>query len=387
MNRRVLIVDDDKFIREILTFNVRRMGYDVVEAGNGVEAIEVLGKSTVDLVLADVWMPEMSGLDLLKTITKEYSGLPVALISGQATLDSTIDALNMGAYAYLLKPVQAEQIRDVVNRGIRKVEDNEARTQMSRRLEQLTELEQTLKSLQESRPQNGSGNAASGAISSLIEGLRHELGNVSMAITLNISTLEQQGKLPPEVKENLEDLHASADDLVSLVNRLKDYDTPGKVAESHDLRTIAADVLDMMDEVALIKRIKLERKFAADEVSVTGEPDSLHRALRQVVENAMEAVKPGGRVQVIVDHSDLKTALVRINDDGPGFDKESLPKVFQPEYTTKLKEGFVKGLGMGLFIARAIIELHGGKISACNLPEGGASVEIQLPSHSFVMSH
>ena len=378
MKRRVLIVDDDKYIREILAFSVRHLGLDVVEAVNGVDALNKLNAMSVDLVLADVWMPEMSGMELLRWIKANLPNVPVAVISGQPTLDTTIEALNTGAYAYLLKPVKNEQIRDVVLRGLQKVDEVESSRAMARKLEKLTELEQTLKTLQESmtRPSNVE-------VPGLIDGLRHELGNLSMAISLNLSSLELQGNVPDELRENLDDLHSSAEDLVSLVNRLNEFPTPDKATEYFDLREVAAAALEPLHDQAEDKEVNLNMRYADEPVMVACEPDSLRRALRQVVENGIEAAPKGGKVDVLIYNSELNRAALVVNDNGPGFDADSLPKVFQPEYTTKLREGFVRGLGMGLFIARAIVELHGGQISASNRPEGGASVEIQLPSHSF----
>jgi signal transduction histidine kinase len=380
MKRRILVVDDDKHIREILAFNVRRMGFDALEAANGKDALNTLTVTPIDVVLADVWMPEMTGLDLLKWIKLNQPDLPVALISGQATLDTTIDALNVGAFAYLLKPVEAEQIRDVVRRGLAKVDEIESSRAMVRKVARLDELEQSLKALHAnmSRPPNGS-------VEGLIEGLRHELGNLSMAITLNLSSLELQDNIPDDLRLNLEDLHSTADDLVALVNRLKDYPTPDKDADYYDLRGVAAATLETLYREAAAKQVDLRIRFTDETVLVACEPEALQRALKQVIENAIEAVPVGGSVEVLTFNSDLDKAAVIVRDNGPGFDEKALAKVFEPEYTTKVREGFVRGLGMGLFIARTIIELHGGTISASNHPDGGACVEIRLPSHSFVM--
>jgi signal transduction histidine kinase len=381
MPRRVLVVDDDKYIREILAFNVRHLGLEVIEAANGMDALTKLKSAQVDLVLADIWMPEMSGLELLRWIKLNLPDLPVAVISGQPTLDTTIDALNMGAYAYLLKPVKGDQIRDVVQKGLEKVAEIESRQFATRKLEKLMELERTLRELQDS-----AARPAGQDVSSLIEGLRHELGNLSMAISLNLSSLQEQGNIPEELRTNMEDLHSSAEDLVALVNRLKDFDTPDRLTDHYDLREIAASALETLHPNADAKQVDLQLRYEGEPVLVACEPDSMRRALQQVIENGIEAVPPGGSVEVVVVNRELDKAALFVNDNGPGFDDAALTLVFQPEYTTKLREGFVRGLGMGLFIARAIVELHGGKITARNRPEGGASVEIQLPAHSFALS-
>jgi signal transduction histidine kinase len=298
----------------------------------------------------------------------------VALISGQATLDSALDALNTGAFAYLLKPVNADKIRDVIDRGLRKVEDARTRQKLEQQVAQLTELEQSLKTLQDqvARPVGSNG------LAELIDGLHHELGNVTQAIRLNLETLEEAGKVPPELRENMKDLHASSEDLVQLVNRLKDYPALTKRGEGCDVRLVVAGALAALQLQAAAKRVTLLDSAPDTELPVACEPDSLQRAFRQVVQNAIEAVPDGGQVRVSVT-STSGHAVITVEDNGPGIREDLLDRLFKPDSTTRITDGFVRGLGMGLFTARAAVELHGGDIRAANRPEGGASVIIRLP--------
>lgn len=381
---QVLVVDDDPYIREILAYNIRRIGLDAIQAENGRVALEILQQQpqiSIDLVLADIWMPEMSGLDLLREVMIFRPDLPVALISGQATIDSTIEAINMGAYAYLLKPVQAEQIRDVISRGMRKVQENRDRRQMERKIQQLNELEVTLKTIQEQAPRSTSDKG----LTALIDGLHHELGNVTMAITLNLSALDESGKLPSQLHENIEDLHASADDLMQLVSRLRNFPVRGGATTEDQIQDLSQLLREAhtVSEQATTKQVDLAFVLPPHELLIACEPDSMRRAFRQVIENAVEAVPPGGHIRVEATQVDLDSIQVRISDDGPGFSPEMLERLFEPNATTKIEDGFVRGLGLGLFITRAIIELHHGSIRARNQPQGGAVVEMTLSAYQY----
>src|SRR5215468_2411012 len=121
MQASIMIVDDDAQIRDILARYGRQMGHTVMEASNGVEALEALADSAkaVDLLLTDIMMPRMSGIELLKAAHEILPELPIAMITGAATLDNSIAALNAGAYAYLVKPVKGDEVRDVITRGLR----------------------------------------------------------------------------------------------------------------------------------------------------------------------------------------------------------------------------------------------------------------------------
>ena len=97
-----------------------------------------------------------------------------------------------------------------------------------------------------------------------------------------------------------------------------------------------------------------------------------------IVENAVEAQADDPRIEIQVTTRD-ETVTVTVSDTGPGFPAEMLEQPFSPGYTTKITDGVVRGLGFGLFIARAVIELHGGRIWLENRDGGGASVYVELP--------
>src|SRR5262249_9926447 len=131
----LLIIDDDPLVRDALARLTRSLGYKTLEAGSGSEALELLGSSSgasVDLVLTDIMMPHMSGIELLQAVHEMKPELPVAMITGAATLDNSIAALNLGAYAYLIKPVRGDQLREVVNKGIRILEQLRVRQRLER---------------------------------------------------------------------------------------------------------------------------------------------------------------------------------------------------------------------------------------------------------------
>ncbi len=115
---RLLIVDDEKSICDILAQYLRHKGYTVYQAGSGEEAVEIIKKNSLDLVLSDIKMPGMSGVDLLKWL-KEYSPtIPVLITTGFPTLDTAIDALKLGAFDYLTKPFHLEEIGEKIKRAL-----------------------------------------------------------------------------------------------------------------------------------------------------------------------------------------------------------------------------------------------------------------------------
>ena len=117
-NKHILVVDDEVSICEILGQFLRKKGYTVSTAGNGEEAIEILDRTEIDLVVTDIKMPGITGVDLLKRIKENQPVTPVLITTGFPTLDTAIEALKLGAYDYLTKPFHLEEISEKVKRAI-----------------------------------------------------------------------------------------------------------------------------------------------------------------------------------------------------------------------------------------------------------------------------
>lgn len=117
---RVLVVDDEKFIRDILADFLSIEGYDVSTAADGVEAFEALSTSRYDLVISDLKMPRMGGIELLEAIPQISPNTLTVIMTGFGTVETAIDAMKRGAYDYVLKPFKIEEVIHIVQRGIEK---------------------------------------------------------------------------------------------------------------------------------------------------------------------------------------------------------------------------------------------------------------------------
>lgn len=101
----ILIVDDETFLVKTLTMILRDAGYQVSGAKTGGEALQLLSEMQYDLILLDLVLPDINGLDLLSRISTPYPAIPVLVLTANASLDSTVEALRRGASDYLLKPI------------------------------------------------------------------------------------------------------------------------------------------------------------------------------------------------------------------------------------------------------------------------------------------
>ena len=117
---RILVVDDEESIREFFEIMLKREGYDVVTAPNGLVALETLKKSPVDLVISDIQMPEMSGMDLLSKVKEIDSEAVVIMITAFGSTETAVDAMKLGAYDYVQKPFKIDEVKIIIRQALEK---------------------------------------------------------------------------------------------------------------------------------------------------------------------------------------------------------------------------------------------------------------------------
>jgi DNA-binding NtrC family response regulator len=115
--KRILVVDDDESLRWVTQAQLQQSGYDVAAAANAASALEQIRNQPADLVITDLKMPGMSGLDLLKEIRASYPEIIVIMVTAFGTVENAVEAMKAGAYDYITKPVNMDELRLIVNRG------------------------------------------------------------------------------------------------------------------------------------------------------------------------------------------------------------------------------------------------------------------------------
>ena len=118
---QILVVDDDATLRRVTQVHLARMGYPTVTAADAAEALEILKQEPQNLVIADLYLPGMSGLELLKNVRAHYPETEVVLITGYANVETAVDAMKSGAYDYITKPVHLYELGSIVERALERV--------------------------------------------------------------------------------------------------------------------------------------------------------------------------------------------------------------------------------------------------------------------------
>ncbi len=124
---KVLIVDDEKDFVEMLSLRLNEMGETVMAVYNGQDCLDTLGENEIDVVVLDIKMPGMDGIEVLQEIKRRFPIIEVVMLTGHGSAESAVEGMKLGAFDYLLKPADIDNLTEKVNGARKRKEEHEAR--------------------------------------------------------------------------------------------------------------------------------------------------------------------------------------------------------------------------------------------------------------------
>ncbi len=213
------------------------------------------------------------------------------------------------------------------------------------------------------------------AVGRLAASLAHEINNPLQAIQNSLHLAGHEGLTEPQRRRYLEIARHETSRLVQIVRRMLDFYRPATAMRSLDSNKPVLDALALASKRLQQAGIRVEKRLSGELPPVRGVENQLVQVFLNLILNAAEAMPNGGTLWIAsAYHPDLDKVVVAFRDSGPGIPQEVFEHLFEPFHTTK-----ATGTGLGLTISYSIIERHGGKIEAKNLPGGGASFIVHLP--------
>jgi signal transduction histidine kinase len=368
----ILNVDDTEAMRYQKTRVLRAAGYEVVEADTGAKALQLVRELSPDLVLMDVRLPDMSGIEACRHIKNDPVTRTIPVIQISATFVTEKDqqsGLLGGANIYLTEPLEAKVLETVVSTLLQL-----HRTEAG--------LRETVKREQVARAQ---AEEATRLKDEFLANLSHEL-RTPMNIIIGWAHLLRNGPLTDEQKVRAaEAIERAARSQAQLIEDLLDVSriVTGKFRmEMQDVKIglVLKSAVDSLRMVASAKQIIVTLTQEASDVVIKGDPDRLQQVFWNLLSNAVKFTPANGCVDVRM-HSTETDVIVTVTDTGVGISSDFLPHVFdrfrQADSTSTRQH---TGMGLGLAIVRHVIELHGGTARAESAgPDSGSSFMVSLP--------
>lgn len=344
-----LIVDDDAAARKTFGNILKAKGYGVDEAASGKEAISKARANFFNIVFIDIRLPDMSGLEVLKAMNEANEDTVAIMVTAYASMDSSIEAINKGAYSYIMKPIDMDQIMLVIDKALEK---QHLSMENKRLLRELKELNEKLKEMD---------NRKSAFVANVSHEFKSPLSVIKESMALVIDGV--LGEIGPKQKEILESGKKHIERLIRLVMDLLDLSKieAGKMEIRRERVGIAAltrEVLKTYEKEVFNKKLTLKEEIPHDIGIIWGDRDRLTEVIVNILNNAIKYTKTGGiTVKLTGTDDDVR---FEIADTGLGIAEENLVKIFDKfERVTAEKQ---EGTGLGLPIAKDIVELHRGKI-------------------------
>jgi signal transduction histidine kinase len=368
---QLLVVDDEESLRITTAAILEKEGYSVDTASSGDEAIALLTEKDYDLVLTDLHMEGGDGLSVLNEI-RRHSPLTISVVlTGFASVESAIAALQEGAYDYLVKPCDIDSMKHTIRRGVEHRRLMLAEQKARSDLQQLNlDLERRIaERTAELTRLNAELAEANRAKDVFLATLSHELRTPLTPVVGWIKLLRSANLDEKSVAQALDAIERNAWLQSKLIDDLLDTSriATGKLhfePKPTDLNTIVKAAIDTVRESAASRNIEMAITLWPSTLVVMGEPVRLQQIAWNLISNAIKFTEPGGKVTVMTQNEGSQARLV-VTDTGIGIEAEFLPHVFdrfkQADGSTSRRHG---GLGLGLAIADALAKMHGGKIEA-----------------------
>lgn len=350
---RLLVVDDNAQNLRLMQRRLEREGYEVELVDNGPDALERVGAGDIDLVLLDVMMPGMSGIDVVTRLRVHHRlhELPVIMVTALDQSSTAVEALTQGANDYVAKPVDYPVLF--------------ARVRTQLRVKRLGDLKDEF------------FRVAS-------HDLRNPLTRVLAGADLVVSMTEPGEPLEPDAYRVLDGILRGAVEMERIIEDFLEFGAMDD--QSFRLRPRNTDVGELIGRVAeaatdAARKKDITLRTECDRVQGRVDGDRLRQVITNLVSNALKFSPPGTCV-VLRAAASAEALRVEVRDEGPGFAEEDLDHVFERYARLSAKPTAGEpSTGLGLSICRRIVELHGGTIGfANNDPGPGATLWFEIPT-------
>ncbi|MGH2472472.1 MAG: ATP-binding protein [Candidatus Limnocylindria bacterium] len=401
---KVLVVDDEESVVVTIKAILQLDGYSVATTTSGVQARAMVRDVEYDLVLTDLRLEDGDGLDVLKAVRERFPETVTIMLTGYASLESAIQALRAGAYDYLVKPSEVEELRATVARGLerrrlgqelrvrvaeleranREIADlneslqrriDEATAELKERYEQLKELDRM-----KSQFLSIASHELKTPITAMSGFLQVALRRVKRLGDGDAAAPVAEGLRG--ITEQLEVVYRQTGKLARLVDELLDVSRiqTGRIEFRYgdvDLSELANEVATRMQLTTTTHEISVRRD---SQNLVTADRDHLEQVLNNLVTNAIKYSPSGGPITIEVRPDEDGGVRLSVADEGIGIPDRELDAIFGLFYRSPDRAARdAAGMGLGLYISKEIVVRHGGRIWAESGGAKGSVLNVVIP--------
>ena len=356
----ILVVDDETGTRLTLCGILEDAGYEVMSTGSGTEAQEMIRNNSFNIIITDIRLPDVGGMVILELAKEINPDVAVIMMTGYASIETAVNAVNEGAYAYFVKPVNVDEMKTAIVNALRQ----QRLARENKRL--VDDLQQSNKLLFEANKQL---REATEAKSVFLTHMSHELRTPLNAI-IGFSDLLLDGvpgEINDEQRQCVNDILNSGKHLLNLINDVLDLSKveAGRVEfklESLNLADVVNDVVATVKPMLNENKHTLTINIVEDLSKVRADRRRLRQILLNLLSNAIKFTPSGGELRLEVGRKD-GWCQVSLVDNGIGIKKEDQERIFEVfTQVDTLPDRKREGTGLGLALTEQLVKIGGGKI-------------------------
>ena len=360
----ILVVDDQPINVQLLKRKLEREGIRVAAAYNGLEALDLVKKEKPDLILLDVMMPDMDGIEVCQRLQADETtrSIPVIFITARTSKEGKIEGLSVGAVDYITKPIDLDETLARVQTQLRFVAINREMIDLQRRLVEARRA------------------ATIGAVT---QGIAHNLNNLLGVVIGYLDLIKAYYDKPEQVKKNSAHVEEAVHRIVSIIKQLSSLVVKSRppLSKGNLQRLLESSVVRFKAENKIVADIVIDNPLG--ELAFETNYEVFEEVLARVLINAWEAYdtrpidpRPISIHTRLVERPDEGRLLeLRVDDLGHGIEEDIRDHIFEPFISSK----HTVGVGMGLTIARHALRNLGGEASVIDREGGGASAILLHP--------
>ncbi|MBF0486650.1 MAG: response regulator [Nitrospirae bacterium] len=405
----ILIIDDDELVVRRLGIFFKKEGFEVFTAVSGQDGLEIIEFNKIDVVITDIRMGDMDGIEVLKRAKSYYKDIECIILTGIKDNEYAVRSLRAGAADYITKPINLDELLLSVNKTIERINLNRTRLYRNRELKISHEIIAKMNEELERRIQERTSELDNiqvklfhtsklTTLGEMSAGIAHEmnqpLGGIALVAKSFRKMLERDRLTRPEIESGLNDIEASVKRMAKIIQHIRTFSRQDtlKFTEVNVVDTIES-AFGLLDEQLRLHEIEVVKEFPSSIARITGEPFRLEQVWINLITNSRDAMNEKSRlikamkdpdctnynkclkITVMQDDENSPVAVV-VSDNGIGMSPTIKERVLEPFFTTK-EVG--QGTGLGLSISYGIIKAHNGRLEIESTEGEGTAVKVLLP--------
>jgi two-component system sensor histidine kinase/response regulator len=363
-SERILVVDDQPINVQLLKRKLERCGLVVSTANNGLEALEQVKAHKPDLILLDLMMPDMDGIEVCERLqaSSDTRSIPVIFVTARTTKESKLEGLAVGAVDFITKPIDLDETVARVQTQLRFAAINRENLELQRRLE-------------ESR--------RAATIGAVAQGIAHNLNNLLGVVIGYLDLIKSGFDKPAAVKKNAQNVDDAIQRIVAIVRQLSTLVVKSRpeLTRVALTRLIDGGIRRFHSDYKLSAGVTVENPV--EDLEIDTNIETFEEVLSKILINAWEAYREAPpdqrpimiRTRLFDKQRGEKMLELRVDDNGAGIADDIRDRMFEPFVSSKR----TVGVGMGLTIARHSFRSLGGEVNLASKPGGGASAVLVHP--------